>query len=106
MTWSFLSWSPDDSAGAVYDVTVDGVWAELADFYAGDTPSAPLDRVIAIAREHGVRSVVVEHRYLDRDGPSEHGAFHGQLSRRHPSVSPRGHLFTDDVPADLSRLDP
>jgi len=106
MTWSFLSWSPDDSAGAVYDVTVDGVWDELADFYAGDTPSAPLDRVIAIAREHGVRSVVVEQRYLDQDWRSEHGAFHGQLFRRHPSVCHRWHPFTDDVPADLSRLDP
>jgi hypothetical protein len=106
MTWSFLSWSPDDSAGAVYDVTVDGVWDELAAFYAGDTPSAPLGRIIAIAREHGVRSVVVEQRYLDQDWRSEHGAFHGQLFRRHPSVCHRWHLFTDDVPADLSRLDP
>lgn len=105
MTWAFEAWSPDDSAGAVYDVTAEGVWDELAAFYAGDVPSAPLDRVIGLAREHGVRSVVVEQRYLDRDWRSEHGAFHGQLFRRHPSVCHRWHLFTDEVPDDLSRLD-
>ena len=106
MTWSFLSWSPDDSAGAVYDVTVPGTWDELVDFYAGGTGSRPLERIVAIAREHGVRSVVVEQRHLDADWRSEHGAFHGRLFRRHPSVCHRWHLFTDDVPADLSTLRP
>lgn len=104
MTWTFLAWSPDDSAGAVYDVTVPGAWAELVDFYAGGAGSRPLERIVAIAREHGVRRVVVEQRHLDRDWRSEHGAFHGQLFRRRPSVCHRWHLFTDDVPADLSRL--
>ncbi|GLZ44819.1 hypothetical protein Acsp06_10040 [Actinomycetospora sp. NBRC 106375] len=106
MTWSFLAWSPDDSAGAVYDVTVPGAWEELVDFYAGGAESRPLDRIVAIAREHGVRSVVVEQRHLDPDWRSEHGAFHGRLFRRRPSVCHRWHLFTDDVPADLSRLRP
>ncbi|GAA4881402.1 hypothetical protein [Actinomycetospora straminea] len=106
MTWSFLSWSPDDAAGAVYDVTVPGVWEELLDFYAGGAGSRPLERVVELAREHGVRSVVVEQRHLDHDWRSEHGAFHGQLFRRRPSVCHRWHLFTDDVPDDLSRLRP
>lgn len=106
MTWSFLTWSPDDSAGAVYDVTVPGAWDELVDFYAGGAGSRPLERIVAIAREHGVRSVVVEQRHLDHDWRSEHGAFHGRLFRRRPSVCHRWHLFTDDVPADLSRLRP
>ena len=53
-----------------------------------------------------MRSVVVEQRYLDPDWRSEHGAFHGRLFRRHPSVCHRWHLFTDDVPADLSALRP
>ncbi|WP_433783931.1 hypothetical protein ACQPX6_27615 [Actinomycetospora sp. CA-101289] len=106
MTWSFLAWSPDDSAGAVYDVTVPGVWEELLEFYAGGDRSRPLERIVAIAREHGVRSVVVEQRHLDPDWRSEHGAFHGRLFRRRPSVCHRWHLFTDDVPADLSRLRP
>lgn len=104
MTWSFLSWSPDDSAGAVYDVTVPGAWDELVDFYAGPEGSRPLRRIVAIAREHGVRSVVVEQRHLDPDWRSEHGAFHGQLFRRRPSVCHRWHLFTDAVPEDLSGL--
>jgi hypothetical protein len=106
VTWSFLSWSPDDSAGAVYDVTVPGAWEELVDFYAGGAGSRSLERIVAIAREHGVRSVVVEQRHLDHDWRSEHAAFHGRLFRRHPSVCHRWHLFTDDVPADLSRLRP
>ena len=38
--WPFLTWSPDDAAAAVYDVTVDGAWEQLAEFYAGETPSA------------------------------------------------------------------
>jgi hypothetical protein len=105
--WPFLAWSPDDAAAAVYDVTVDGAWQQLVDFYAGDTPSAPLERIVSLAREHGVRSLVVEQRYLDPDWRSEHAAFHGRLFRRHPSVTHRWHLFTDDVdPADLTRLDP
>ena len=106
MTWPFLAWSPDDSAGAVYDVTVPGTWDELVEFYAGGAGSRPLERVVEIARGHGVRSVVVEQRYLDPDWRSEHGAFHGRLFRRHPSVCHRWHLFTDDVPADLSELRP
>jgi hypothetical protein len=105
--WPFLTWSPDDAAAAVYDVTVDGAWDQLVDFYAGETASAPLERIVALAREHGVRSLVVEQRYLDPDWRSEHAAFHGRLFRRHPSVTHRWHLFTTDVdPADLTRLDP
>src|SRR4051812_17143588 len=104
MTWSFLAWSPDDAAGAVYDVTVPGAWTGLVDFYAGGARCRPLERIVAIAREHGGRSVVVEQRYLDHDWRSEHAAFHGRLFRRHPTVCHRWHLFTDDVPADLSRL--
>lgn len=106
MPWPFLTWTPDDTAGAVYDVTVDGAWDELVAFYTGDAECAPLDRIVAIARELGVRSVVVEQRYLDADWRSEHGAFHGQLFRRHPSVAHRWHLFTTDVASDIAVLDP
>ncbi|MCD2186058.1 hypothetical protein [Actinomycetospora soli] len=105
--WPFLAWSPDDAAAAVYDVTVDGTWEQLVDFYAGGAPSAPLERVVALAREHGVRSLVVEQRHLDADWRSEHAAFHGRLFRRHPSVTHRWHLFAADVdPADVTALDP
>jgi hypothetical protein len=105
--WPFLAWSPDDAAAAVYDVTVDGAWEQLVDFYAGGSTSAPLERIVALAREHGVRSLVVEQRHLDPDWRSEHAAFHGRLFRRHPTVTHRWHLFTDAVdPEDLTRLDP
>ncbi|MEJ2868515.1 hypothetical protein WCD74_12130 [Actinomycetospora sp. OC33-EN08] len=105
--WPFLSWSPDDAAAAVYDVTVDGAWEQLVAFYAGGASCPPLERVVELAREHGVRSLVVEQRHLDADWRSEHAAFHGRLFRRHPSVTHRWHLFTDDVdPADLTTLDP
>ena len=90
--WPFLTWSPDDAAAAVYDVTVPGAWEQLVEFYAGGAPSAPLERIVALAREHGVRSLVVEQRHLDADWHSEHGAFHGRLFRRHPSVTHRWHL--------------
>lgn len=104
--WPFLTWSPDDAAAAVYDVTVPGAWEQLVEFYAGGASSAPLERIVGLAREHGVRSLVVEQRHLDADWRSEHGAFHGRLFRRHPSVTHRWHLFTSDVdPADVTRLD-
>ncbi|MDL5155289.1 hypothetical protein [Actinomycetospora termitidis] len=105
--WPFLSWSPDDAAAAVYDVTVDGAWEQLVAFYAGGASCPPLERVVALAREHGVRSLVVEQRQLDPDWRSEHAAFHGRLFRRHPSVTHRWHLFTTEVdPADVTALDP
>jgi hypothetical protein len=106
MPWPFLTWTPDDTAGAVYDVTVDGAWDELTAFYTGGVDCAPLERVVAVAREHGVRSVVVEQRHLDADWRSEHAAFHGRLFRRHPSVAHRWHLFTADVAPDIGDVDP
>ena len=48
MPWPFLTWTPDDTAGAVYDVTVDGAWEELSAFYTGGADCAPLERVVDV----------------------------------------------------------
>ena len=104
MTWSFIDWSPDDSAGHVLDLTEAGAWDRLSSFYTRDGESPPLARVIEIAQAHGVQSIVVERRYIDLDWRSEHARFYGHTFKRYPSISHRLHFFTEQVPPSLTNL--
>lgn len=100
----FFEWTPD-SPGVVHDTTVEARWDELASLYSPLRRDQPLDRVLSIARELGVASVLVEHRYIDLDYRSEHSHFYSTTFRRYPSVSHRLHFFTDKLEGDLSNLD-
>jgi hypothetical protein len=101
----FFQWTPDDEPGLVVDTGREGAWEELRDFYLPQHPDdeqarrsdTPLDRVIDLAREHGVRSVVVERRYIDADYRSEHQRFYAAAFRRSPSVCHRLHFFRDEL---------
>lgn len=107
MSWSFNEWTPDDSPGDVRRVTSDpATYEPLLNFYTGGRGrDLPLERVFEIARGHGVKSVVVERRYIDADWRSEHANFYGGTFRRYPSVCHRLHFFSADVPDDLEKLD-
>ncbi len=102
MTWSFVDWSPDDQPGEIVNVTSLGAWGQLEDYYTSGAGNAPLNRIFTIAKAHGVKSVVIERRYIDLDWRSEHAHFYGHNFQRYPSVCHRLHFFADHVPGDLN----
>lgn len=105
MSWSFNDWTPDDAPGEVRTVTADrATWQPMIDFYTARHGSPQLERIFEIARGHGVRTVVVEKRYVDADWRSEHANFYGTTFRRYPSVCHRLHFFSAPVPENLDRL--
>lgn len=89
-----------------YDVSL-GI-AEWQRFYArytaGRGNSRQLVRVIEIAIQHGVKSILVETRYIDADWRSEHARFYSTTYRRYPSVAHRAHFFTEALPGDIGDL--
>lgn len=104
MALAFDEWSPDDEPGLVIDVTGAGGWDTIRSRYATQ-PNQPLERIIEIARAHGVESVIVENRYVDADWRSEHANFYGTTFRRYPSVAHRLHFFAAKIRADFSNLE-
>lgn len=97
----FFEWTPNDAPGFVVDADVHG-WELLRERYARD--NAPLERIIEIAQEHGVASIVVEQRYIDLDYRSEHSHFYSTTFTRYPSVCHRLHFFGETVSEDLTNL--
>lgn len=108
-----FAWSPNDKPGRVADVTREDGWNYIRSFYAPPDPTRgrggqernrPLERIIEIAKEHAVKSVLIERRYIDMDYRSEHSHFYSTTFRRYPSVSHRLHFFARALPKDLSDL--
>jgi hypothetical protein len=108
-----FDWSPNDKPGRVTDVTSEDGWAYIRDFYAPPDPTRgrggrernpALERIIQIAQEHAVKSVLIERRYIDMDYRSEHSHFYSTTFRRYPSVSHRLHFFASVLPKDLTNL--
>lgn len=104
MALAFDEWSPDDEPGLVIDVTAPDGWDQIRHRYTSHA-DAPLERIVEIARAHGVESVIVENRYVDSDWRSEHAHFYGTTFRRYPSVAHRLHFFAAKVAADFSNLE-
>ncbi len=67
-------------------------------------PHGVLDRIYELITEHEVRSVLVEHRYIDLDYRSEHARFYSTTFQRYPSTCLRLHFFTREVAKDLRNL--
>jgi hypothetical protein len=92
---SIVPWVDSTAYGDVLHPTSQEDWDALVGLYAeSDTP---FERVLAVVRESGCKSIVVEHRYIDLDFRSEHSAF---WSLRFEVPSPftrRLHFFTTDV---------
>lgn len=108
-----FDWSPDDKPGRVTDVTREDGWKYIRTVYAPPDPTrgrggqegnAALERIIEIAQQHGVKSVLIERRYIDMDYRSEYSHFYSTTFRRYPSVSHRLHFFTRSLPRDLTDL--
>ncbi len=100
----FFEWTPDDAPAVILETSSEDAWDQLRSWYAPNAPAPPLERIIEIAKSHGVAAVLVERRYIDADYRSEHSRFYSTTFRRYPSVCHRLHFFTSPVPADLTRL--
>jgi len=76
--------------------------ARLREDHGRGWRNEPLERIIEIAEDHRVESVVIERRYIDPDYRSEHSRFYSGTFREHPSFCDRLHFFTRATPADLN----
>ena len=101
----FFDWTPDDAAAVIISTDTDAGYDRVRNTYAPRGNSAALEQLLNISARHGVRSIVVERRYIDADYRSEHSRFYSTTFQRYPSVAHRLHFFTAEVPPDLTRLD-
>lgn len=111
MPHTFTSWTAPTDPFKVLDVSADEGWATIRKDYSNLRPdksgsmSRQLERVIGIAQDLGVVSVLIEHRYVDADWRSEHANFYGSTFARYPSVCHRLHFFAEPVIGALDELD-
>ena len=100
----FFSWTPDDVPAVIIPTDTETGYDRIRSVYAprGNVPA--LDQLIALAKAHDVRSIVVERRYIDADYRSEHARFYSTTFQRYPSVAHRLHFFTTRVPDSLQEL--
>lgn len=103
--YTLTEWSQGDEPATIYDMTVPGAWDMIRRLYAHRESERPLARILEIAENHGVVSVLVERRYIDADWRSQLARFYNGTLRRFPSVCHRVHFFTRPVPSDLTDLD-
>lgn len=103
MALAFDQWTIDDEPGLVVDVADPAGWDFIRARYT-EGVSPQLERIIEIAVDHGVQSVIIENRYIDSDWRSEHAHFYGTTFRRYPSVCHRLHFFAAQVSADFAEL--
>lgn len=92
---SVVPWVDPALYGEVLHPETDADWNDLIEAYAG--PDTPFATVLAVARESGCKTVVVEYRYVDLDYRSEHSAF---WSLRFEVPSPftrRLHFFKNKI---------
>lgn len=98
-------WGDDDdpSSPLVEDTRTETGWDTIRRVYAGGHKVPVLERVIALAKQHGVRSVLIERRYFDPDWRSMYAKFYGSLYQPYSPTCHRLHLFSEvlEQPEDL-----
>lgn len=91
------AWSDPNRYGWLYHPASDDEWNDLVgESGAGE----PFRKVLAVARAHGCRTVLIESRYIDADYRSEYSTF---WSKRFDSVEPvarRVHFFRAHIEED------
>lgn len=87
----------DPEAPWVEDTTTELGWDAIRWSYAAGRPVAPLDQIITLAKQHDVRSVLIERRYLDPDWRSMYTKFYGTLFEHHAPTCHRLHFFSETV---------
>jgi hypothetical protein len=97
MAHGVVPWVAPVAAEVLHPAT-DAEWDEILTAYAG--PDTPFARVIAVARESGCATVVVEHRYIDLDFRSEHSAFWSMRFNVPSPFARRLHFFSTRIEED------
>lgn len=92
---SATPWVVPESAATVLHMRDDASWDALRGTY--DSSGRPFAEVLAVARENGCKTVVVEHRYIDRDFRSEHSAFWSLRFQVPSPFTRRVHFFAQHV---------
>lgn len=100
-----FDWTPGPAPATVLAIADTDDYEPLREYYAPYGKNPPLERVFSLAVEHQVRSIVIEHRYIDLDYRDEHAHFYSTTFRRYPSVCHRLHFFSDVVDPDWANLD-
>lgn len=92
---SVAPWVDPTSHGDLLHPKTAADWDEFVEVYAG--PDTPFANIIAVARESGCQTIVVEHRYIDLDFRSEHAAFWSLRFEVPPPFTRRLHFFTAEI---------
>ena len=97
----------DTTSAWVLDTTDESGWETIRRAYANGNRVEPLEQLIRLAKGHGVKSILVERRYVDPDWRSMCAKFYGSLFQRYSPTCHRLHLFSEIVRKDdnLSRHD-
>jgi len=90
---------------SVRPMIADEDWHALASVLAPTGQSGPMANLLRQLRSAGIRSIVVENDYLDRDFSEEYTAFYAKLFRPHRRHARRMHFFRADVSDVVSRDD-
>lgn len=102
MVWSFDAWTPDDTPAEIIEIGSGKDLEDLEHRYTDGNGNGPLHRVLEVVSDNGVKTVVVERRYIDVDWRSQHAAFYSGTFRRYPSITHRLHFFDKPFPAQLA----
>lgn len=95
----------DPNPGLLHVPSDDADWANIFGRYVGTTNDGPLLRCIAVARENGARTVVIETRYLGSDYRSEFAHFYSRTFAGVPDSAHRVHFFSEALdPSSLLDL--
>ena len=71
--------SLDTTSAWVLDTTDESGWETIRRAYANGNRVEPLEQLIRLAKGHGVKSILVERRYVDPDWRSMCAKFYGSL---------------------------
>lgn len=78
-------------------------WAEIRELYTPGRKNEPLERLLKIITQHGVKSVVVE-PYVDPHFRSEYSRFYATTFRPHTALTARLHFFTARIASGYANL--
>jgi len=94
-----MGWEDPDPA-EVLRLSSEEDWRELGSRYDPNLIVRPLERCLAVARESGAKTVVIETRYLDPDYRSEYSSFFSRTFAGIPDTAHRLHFFGAEVETD------